>query len=118
MLDAVAANVDALAMTNSIATTVRQPSGAPRFDGQVRGICGSATLAASTSQVAMFHELLAAREADLQLVGVGGASSAADVAGYLDAGAHAVHMATAAMVNPSVAIEIREDWARTSPPTA
>jgi len=42
------------------------------------------------------------------LIGVGGISSAADVRDYLDAGAHACHLATAAMLNPAVGIEIRE----------
>ncbi len=108
LIDSVAPSASALAMTNSIATTVRRPGGRHHFAGQQRGICGQATLLASTRQIAMFHELIKSSGADLQLVGVGGAASATDVATYLAAGAHAVHLATAAMVNPAIALEIRQ----------
>jgi dihydroorotate dehydrogenase (NAD+) catalytic subunit len=48
----------------------------------------------------------------LKLIGVGGATNAVDVKSYLDAGAESVHIATAAMVNPLVAQEIRREWCR------
>jgi dihydroorotate dehydrogenase len=51
----------------------------------------------------------------LSLVGVGGFSSASDVRAYLDAGAEAVHIATAAMVNPLTAQQVRQDWNRAAP---
>jgi dihydroorotate dehydrogenase len=110
LIEALHPNATALAMTNSIATAVIQPDGNRRFDGQVRGICGRAILDASTNQVAMFQQLLSASESELVLIGVGGAGSATSVRGYLDAGAHAVHLATAAMLNPRVALEIKRDW--------
>jgi len=113
LIDVLNPNASALAMTNSIATAVIQPDGGRRFDGQVRGICGRAILDASTNQVAMFRELLSASGSDLVLIGVGGADSATCVRGYLGAGAHAVHFATAAMLNPRVALEIRRDWEKT-----
>jgi len=115
LIDALQPTASALAMTNSIATTVIQSDGGRRFDGQERGICGSAILDASTNQVAMFHELLSSSGSELELIGVGGAGSATDVRGYLDAGAHAVHFATAAMLNPRVAIEIKHEWEKTRP---
>lgn len=118
LIDGLAPSASALAMTNSIATQVRQRDGRLQFEGQVRGICGSATLAASTSQVAMFQELLSTRNEGLDLIGVGGAGSSRDVRGYLQAGAHAVHFATAAMVNPGLALEIKRDWAKTQPESA
>ena len=113
LIDALEPNASALAMTNSIATKVVQSGGGRRFDGQVRGICGSAILDASTNQVAMFHELLSAGGSELELIGVGGAGSATNVRGYLGAGAHAVHLATAAMLNPHVALEIKQEWQET-----
>lgn len=108
LLDAVHESVDALAMTNSIASTVLAPDGSLLFDGQRRGICGTATLQASVEQTAMLKELVVQQGYDLELIGVGGASSWEDVQGYLQAGAMAVHMATAPMVCPSVAWEIRQ----------
>ena len=61
----------------------------------------------------MFHELLSAGASELELIGVGGAGSATNVRGYLGAGAHAVHLATAAMLNPHVALEIKQEWQET-----
>lgn len=110
LLDAIGGTVDALAMTNSIASTVKTASGQLLFEGQCRGICGDATRDASVSQTSLFKRLIQEKRLDLQLIGVGGASSASHVKEYLAAGAHAVHIATAAMVTPSVAIDIRRNW--------
>ena len=110
LLDAVADQVHALAMTNSIATTIRSADGTLLFDGQPRGICGAATRAASIEQVARFSALIRDRKLPLSLIGVGGASTYEHVRDYLNAGAESVHLATAAMVDPRVAIKIRGDW--------
>jgi dihydroorotate dehydrogenase len=110
LLEAVAPYVDALAMTNSIAATVRQADGQLLFDGQRRGICGAATLAASIAQVSLFAQIIRRRKLDVSLIGVGGAESADDFAAYLAAGADAVHIATAAMVDPQVALKIKAHW--------
>jgi len=107
LLDAVGDVADALAMTNSVATTVRAADGEMLFDGQRRGICGQATREASIKQVRMFAELIAERDLALVLVGVGGASTADHVRAYLSAGAQAVHIATAAMIRPEVGLDIR-----------
>jgi dihydroorotate dehydrogenase (NAD+) catalytic subunit len=111
LLDAVGGAADALAMTNSIATKVTAPDGSALFDGQRRGICGDATRRASIDQTQLFARLVRERSLPLRLIGVGGASTADHVRAYLSAGAHAVHLATAAMVNPAVAVEIRRSWA-------
>jgi dihydroorotate dehydrogenase len=107
LLAAVADVADALAMTNSVATTVVGPGGKLLFDGQRRGVCGEATREASIAQVALFRRLIARRGSALKLIGVGGASTAQHVRAYLEAGAESVHLATAAMVNPEIAIETR-----------
>lgn len=107
LIDAVGPHVDSIAMTNSVATTVTE-SGKRLFDGQSRGICGDAIRNASIQQVRMVNALLRERDLDVELIGVGGASKAEFVKKYLDAGAHAVHIATAAMVDPLVAVKIRE----------
>jgi dihydroorotate dehydrogenase len=67
---------------------------------------------ASLEQTRMFAGLIGDQGLGLSLVGVGGASSAADVRAYLDAGAESVHIATAAMVNPRTAQQVRRDWNR------
>jgi dihydroorotate dehydrogenase (NAD+) catalytic subunit len=102
--------VDALAMTNSIATQVLDQNGKLMFDGQRRGICGKATLQASVAQTMSLNAMIAKHKLDIKLIGVGGVSTVADVREYLTAGAQAVHIATAAMVNPLIAIEIKNAW--------
>jgi dihydroorotate dehydrogenase len=114
LLDALRPHVDALAMTNSIATFVVGRDGQTLFDGQRRGICGSATFQASLAQVAIFDRLQNERgpaAKRLDLIGVGGASTADHVRQYLAAGASAVHLATAVMVDPEVGLKIRRELA-------
>ena len=108
-LDAVGQVVDALAMTNSIATRVRGGGKELMFTGQHRGICGDAIRDASTSQVRCFQRWILEREWPLQLIGVGGISTAQQVQNYLDAGAHACHLATSPMVNPGIGFEIKNE---------
>ena len=106
LLDALSASVTAIAMTNSVATQVRGAGGL-LFDGQKRGICGGAILDASVAQTRMFHQLVTERHSGVQLIGVGGISSAADVRRYIEAGADACHIATAAMTEPDIGLRIR-----------
>ncbi len=106
-LNAVATHVDGLAMTNSIAATVAAANGELLFDGTKRAICGTVTRFAAIKQIQLFSDALAARRKSLCLVGVGGATSAEDVRQFLQHGADAVHIATAAMINPAIALEIR-----------
>ena len=110
LLNAVAPHIDGIAMTNSVATTVRMPGGEMLFDGASRGICGKATREASLEQTRLFADLVREEGLGVSLIGVGGASTAADVADYLEAGAESVHIATAAMVDPLTAQKIRRDW--------
>lgn len=112
LLDAVAPYADALAMTNSVAATVQTTDGELLFDGQPRGICGDATRAASVAQTKLFARLIEEMGLKMSLIGVGGASTAEHVREYLDAGAESVHIATAAMVDPSAGIRIREELGR------
>ena len=97
-------------MTNSIATKVVGADGQLLFDGQRRGICGDATRQASLRQTALFTEQATTRNMDVCLIGVGGAGAAEHVRDYLLAGAGAVQLATAAMVDPGVGLRIRRDW--------
>jgi len=103
-------HVNGLAMTNSIAATVVDDHGTLLFDGQPRGICGDVIREASVSQIRLFRNVLSGSDAErrLELVGVGGISTADHVVGYLDAGASSVALATAAMTNPDVGNSIRQ----------
>ncbi len=108
LLDALVPSIDALAMTNSVAVTVATEGNGLAFDGQRRGICGAATREASLAQVQMFSELLQQQDRTLDLIGVGGAETAEHVQQFLTSGASAVHIATAAMTNPLVGVEIKQ----------
>jgi dihydroorotate dehydrogenase len=113
LLDRLGPHITALALTNSVATLVRGTDGRLMFDGQQRGICGDATRTASIAQTRLFSELINQKRLDTKLIGVGGASTAEHVEQYLQAGAEAVHIATAAMLDPSVGIHIRNALAET-----
>jgi len=110
LIEALSPHVDALATTNSVATTVVK-DGKPLFDGEKRGICGSGILEASLEQTAMLSRGIRKGQHALEIIGVGGVSTADDVKRYLDAGAHAVHVATAAMIHPAVGLELRKGFA-------
>ena len=108
LLHHVGPHINGLAMTNSIAAKVVADDGSLLFDGQPRGICGAATRAASVTQTALFRESLNLSPLKLDLIGVGGISTAEHVCEYLAAGASSVAIATAAMLNPDVGLQIRE----------
>jgi dihydroorotate dehydrogenase (NAD+) catalytic subunit len=98
-------------MTNSVSATVISERGEPLFDDERRGICGAAIRDASVSQVKLFSKLLGENHRFIQLIGGGGAENVEHVWNYLDAGASAVHMATAPMVNPLTALQIKRHLA-------
>ena len=115
LVEALSPFVDALAMTNSVATRVRDSADRLLFEGERRGICGEATRAASIAQTELFARLIGSRRERIRIIGVGGASTAEHVRQYLAAGAENVHIATAAMVDPSVGLKIREQLAKSAP---
>ena len=101
--------VNAIATTNSVALAVTDGSGTMLFDGNRRGICGAGTLQASIRQTKVLQSNIEQKNSHVELIGVGGIRNSRDVIGYLQAGASSVQIATAAMLNPKVAIEIRAD---------
>ncbi|MDB4786851.1 MAG: hypothetical protein P8M30_19590 [Planctomycetaceae bacterium] len=109
LLEALSPYISGIAMTNSVAATVKQDDRV-LFDGQARGICGDATRTASIQQTELFSRLIAHRGLTIAIVGVGGVSQTAHVHDYLKAGADHVQIASAAMVDPEVAIKIRQSW--------
>ena len=107
LLESLAPHIDAVAATNCIAATVVDEQGLPCFNGEVRGIAGAAILDASVRQIDAIAGYVARRGLPLRTIGVGGISTVEDVRRYLNAGAEAVQLATAAMRDPGVGIHIR-----------
>jgi dihydroorotate dehydrogenase len=107
LLNALDPHADALAMINCIATPVCDEHQRPLFNGERRGIAGTAIRGAVLNQVRLFAELMRQHSIKLQLVGGGGISTAEDVRAHLNGGAHAVQLATAAMLDPLIGIKIR-----------
>jgi len=114
LLEAVAPYADALGMTNCITATVKRSDGTDLFGGQPRGIGGDAIRAASAAQVRRFVNLVRQRGLATKIIGVGGIFAVEHVREYLEAGAEAVHLATAIMVDPLVGVAIREAMQLTS----
>lgn len=113
LIESLSPYINGFAMTNSVAATVKQ-NDELLFAGQARGICGDATRTASVKQTELFSRLIAQRGLAIALIGVGGVSSAEHVQEYLAAGADHVQIASAAMVNPLVSVEIRQAWKATT----
>jgi len=107
LAETISAHADALVMVNCISAQVVDARRRPLFDGQRRGIAGEAIREAALDQVRLFARVVRKRGLNLRLVGVGGIATAAHVRAHLDAGAHAVQLASAAMLNPGVGLEIR-----------
>ena len=111
LLDAIGPSINALAMTNSVATYVRDGDKLV-FDGQRRGICGEAIRDASIRQTRLFADLIREHDRKIDVIGVGGIQNADDVTAYLSAGANACHLATSAMISPDVALQIKQELSR------
>ena len=109
LVAAVSPAVDALVMVNCLAARVTD-NRTMLFSGGQRGIAGAAIREASLEQVSMFHEVISTSNHPLQILGVGGVKTAGDVRAHLASGACAVQMATAAMLDPLIALKIRDRW--------
>lgn len=105
---AVSGYATALSTTNTISTIVRTRDGTAAFGGARRGIGGRLVASRCLDELRMLREVVQQTGSDLRLISVGGVSRASDVLDRLRAGAHHVQLATAAMLNPLVGIEIRK----------
>ena len=108
LLESLAPHVDAVAATNCIAATVTDIQSQQCFNGEARGIAGAAILDASVRQIEAMASYIVRGSISLGIIGVGGISTVEDVRQYLNSGAEAVQLATAAMLNPRVGIGIRQ----------
>ncbi|MBL8177512.1 MAG: hypothetical protein JNK48_22740 [Bryobacterales bacterium] len=105
---AVAPFADAICATNSITAKVAGEDGL-LFGGLRRGIGGRAIAARCLEETALLRRVLDAQGSPMDLISVGGVATAQDVRDRLHAGATHVQIATAAMIDPMVAIRIREE---------
>jgi dihydroorotate dehydrogenase len=108
-IEAVDGHADALSTVNSLTARVRGAGGEWLFDGLKRGIGGECVRARANAEAALLRDIIERAGANLRLIGVGGLFTAADVRERLAAGAHNVQLATAAMLDPQVAIRIRRE---------
>jgi dihydroorotate dehydrogenase len=109
-VEAVNGHATAISATNSITAVVRTPEGQPLFGGARRGIGGASITTRCLEETRMLAEIIRRSGARLRLVSVGGLSSAQDVRDRLDAGAHHVQLATAAMLDPLAGVRIRREF--------
>lgn len=107
LVRALSPHVNALAMVNCISAKIVNPDGGVCFEGQSRGIAGTAIYEAALDQVRLFQHIIAEQHSSLRIVGVGGISHASQVYAHLQAGSHAVQLATAAMLKPDLGLAIR-----------
>lgn len=111
LLTAVAPYAQALVMVNCIPAGVKGSGGMPLFGGATRGIAGDAIREASLAQAALFARIARERRIPVRIVGCGGVASVRDVARHLEAGVEAVQIATAAMIDPEIALRLRRELA-------
>jgi dihydroorotate dehydrogenase (NAD+) catalytic subunit len=103
-------------MVNTIPARVRAASGKDVFGGEKRGIAGEAIRESTLTQVRLFARLVREHRLKTHVVGVGGIFTARHVRQFLDAGCHAVQLATAAMLDPAVALRLRREWSPATQP--
>jgi dihydroorotate dehydrogenase len=104
---AVAPYADTLVIVNCVSANVTDAQGLPMFDAQKRGIAGEAIRVAALDQVRLFARVIQHEKLPLRLVGVGGISTARHVRSHIEVGAHAVQLATTAMLDPAIGLRIR-----------
>ncbi len=108
LVDAVAGCCNALSMVNCLSCRVKGPDGY-LFGGEQRGIGGAAIRRECLRQVERFASAIQRSNVPLSIIGVGGISRPEHVQTYLDAGAEATQVATAAVLCPQLAAEWA-DW--------
>jgi dihydroorotate dehydrogenase len=113
LLAAIGSIVDGLSMTNCISAQVQRDD-QPMFGGEWRGIGGAAIRQSSVTQIGLFAKLISDQQLAIQLIGVGGVFTAEHANQYLQAGAAAVHLATAPMLDPLVGRRIKDELAASS----
>ena len=114
LVEAVSAHADGLVMVNCISARVADRQQRPLFEGQRRGIAGDAIRVPALDQLRLFARVVHQRKLKVRLIGIGGIATSEHVRSHLDAGAHGVQLATAAMLDPQVGLAIRATLAATT----
>jgi dihydroorotate dehydrogenase len=83
------------------------------FEGNSRGIAGTAISEAVRQQVATFQSLIREHRSRVKTIAVGGISNSKDVSDYLKMGVEAVQVATAAMLDPFWAVGVKSELHKT-----
>jgi len=107
----VGSSVHAISAINTVTAEIVDAAGKQALPGEGRllsGVCGSAIRWAGLEMSARLARLRAELGLSFEIIGVGGVSNAADFDAYRLAGADAVMSATAAMWNPHLAQQIKE----------
>ena len=111
LLHAVAGNANAVVMVNGISQRLHDASGTPTFgtDREKAGILGRMIHAPSVAAVRMSTEIVRREHLDLEVIGVGGVSTVQDAADFFDTGACAVMLGSAPMLDPLLAVRMKEE---------
>ncbi len=112
LVDGVGRAADAIAAINTISAEIvdEQDGQALPGEGRLRsGVGGSAILWAGLEMTERLVHLREELHLNFSIVGIGGVATPADYAAYRVAGADAVMSATAAMWNPRLAQQIRQE---------
>jgi dihydroorotate dehydrogenase (NAD+) catalytic subunit len=104
---ALARHCEALVMVNCISALVMDEEQRKLFGGERRGIAGPAIREACVRQAELFARVIREQHVTMELIGVGGISSASDLKAFLAAGCQGVQLATAAMLKPEIGLELR-----------
>jgi dihydroorotate dehydrogenase len=111
----VAPHANALVMVNCISAAVMNAEERPLFDGQKRGIAGESIRQAALDQVRLLARIIRQHNLKLRIVGVGGIATAQHVRAHLEAGSEAVQLATAAMLEPLLGLNLRRALSNSRP---
>ncbi len=112
LVDGVGRSADAIAAINTIGAEIVDENGEPALPGEGRsrsGVGGNAIRWAGLATVERLARLRDEMGLHFRIIGSGGVSDPSHYAAYRLAGADAVMSATAAMWNPLLAHEIRQD---------
>ncbi|MBI1971876.1 MAG: hypothetical protein HYS53_01105 [Candidatus Aenigmarchaeota archaeon] len=109
LTEAVGNIVDGIVAINAMPAVVKD-GGGPMFPerGGKAGVCGEALREMGLNAVGQLHSLRQKSGYKYSLTGVGGISGQNDAIRYLDAGADAIEIGTAAMLNPLLALSIKK----------
>jgi dihydroorotate dehydrogenase len=111
LLRSVTGKARAVILVNGVSQQIQLPSGQVAFGTgrESAGILGRLIHEPGVESVHRAMEYIRSEQLDLEVVGVGGVSSAQDADDFFQAGAHAVLMGSAPMYDPFLAVRIKSE---------